>query len=185
MDSWPSIGGRRVAPVCWKMSAHMRSMMELMIITLVRKRSVTDAGDNVHIGILRVNAGCRGCLPFTVKLKGVLAKQRRHKLPDHSLGLLPLISSQHPHVGHQPGHRTYCHAAHFPLDVVSDLLDSKRGGNTKRNDAVSKVVVAGKRHILRILHQTAVTRYKLKIATGKFIICGWRLMSQVTNLQRR
>lgn len=34
MGSWPSIGGRSAAPVCWKTSAHMCSMMELMMMTL-------------------------------------------------------------------------------------------------------------------------------------------------------
>lgn len=70
-------------------------------------------------------------VPFIVKLKGVLAVQRRDQLSDHSLRLLPLISPEHPHMGHQPGHCAYCHTAHFPLDVISDLLYSEREDSTE------------------------------------------------------
>lgn len=77
-------------------------------------------------------------VPFIVKLKSVLAIQRCDKLPDHSLRLLPLISPQHPHMGHQPGHCAYCHTAHFPLDVVSYLLCSERG---QKNNTVAFVGV--------------------------------------------
>lgn len=80
-------------------------------------------------------------VPFIVKLKSVLAIQRRDKLPDHSLRLLPLISPQHPHMGHQPGHCTYCHTAHFPLDVISYLLCSERGDSTKKINTVAVVGV--------------------------------------------
>lgn len=79
-------------------------------------------------------------LPFIVKLKRVLAIQRRDKLPDHSLRLLPLISPQHPHMGHQPGHCTYCHTAHFPLDVISYLLSSEREDGTNKQCSSWKVV---------------------------------------------
>lgn len=66
-------------------------------------------------------------VPFIIKLQSVFAIQWCHKLSDHSLGLLPLIPPQHPHMGHQPGHCTYCHAAYFPLDVISNPLYSARG----------------------------------------------------------
>lgn len=64
--------------------------------------------------------------PFIIKLQSVFSKQRRHELPDHRLGLLSLIPSQHADVGHQPSHSTDGHAAHLPLDVISDLLHSSK-----------------------------------------------------------
>jgi len=73
-------------------------------------------------------------VPFIVELQRVLPVQRGHELPDHRLGLIPLVPPQHPDVGHQPGHRADCHTAHFPLDVVSDLLHAGRDDGEKKEE---------------------------------------------------
>lgn len=81
-------------------------------------------------------------VPFIVKLQSVLPIQWGYKLSDHSLGLLPLIPPQHPDMGHQPGHCTDGHTAHFPLDVVSNFLHSEKNDKSKkrgRKDTVRRM----------------------------------------------
>ena len=92
------------------------------------------------------NRGCKlVCVfvPFIVKLQGVLPVQWGYKLSDHSLGLLPLVPPQHPDVSHQPGHCTDRHAAHFPLNVVSDLLHSERDDSSKKRGRKDVVRICG------------------------------------------
>lgn len=78
-------------------------------------------------------------VPFIVKLQSVLPIKWRYKLPDHSLGFLPLISSKHPDMGYQPCNRTDGHAAHFALDIVSNLLRLQWQHPGKRKDVISRM----------------------------------------------
>ena len=84
-----------------------------------------DEGCDKSDSVILFKCEFRLVVPFIVKLQSVFRVQRGYELPDHSLRFLPLIPSQHPDMSHQPRHCTDRHAAHFPFDVVSDLLRSR------------------------------------------------------------